>query len=543
MRISSVTVHNFRSICDATINLCDYTLFVGANNAGKSNVVDAIRCFYGDVAYNRDSDFPKMKGVKLSDDDTLIEIEFCEVDTANVCEEFRAAVKEGILKIRRVFKYEAGKKVYQSSYIVINSNGKKAEGTKTARSLPSLFGKIIYVPSISKPIEELRLSGASMFRELISAVLAPSFKGNEALEELRRTVGSTVEEPLRQFQKCVNDELGNWGATFLIKAKEMEIADLAKNMLETNVCDHLTNGETDLARFGSGFQRNLVFSIIKAGAELESASEKGLRLLIFEEPEAFLHPDQQDELARNLRALSKNGLQVICTTHSPCFVSRKMDDIPGIVRLAKEKGATKTRQLTAQAWQSIVSSGGNFPAYLNVSSKDNTSYLDSFRYALWFNGLRASVFFAKQLLLVEGATETALISRLLDDGRLHLPLGAMVVDCMGKFNFHRFMAILRGFGILFAIVYDDDSTKTDSTERAKQQNWNKFVEAQAKLAPKAKTLALRGDIENELGVQKFSGRDDIKPYHLLREYEQGNCKNVDAFCRKVEALFPKGGKS
>ena len=291
------------------------------------------------------------------------------------------------------------------------------------------------------------------------------------------------------------------------------------------------------------FKLNLVFSIIKAGAELESASEKGLRLLIFEEPEAFLHPDQQDELARNLRALSKNGLQVICTTHSPCFVSRKMDDIPGIVRLAKEKGATKTRQLTAQAWQSIVSSGGNFPAYLNVSSKDNTSYLDSFRYALWFNGLRASVFFAKQLLLVEGATETALISRLLDDGRLHLPLGAMVVDCMGKFNFHRFMAILRGFGILFAIVYDDDSTKTDSTERAKQQNWNKFVEAQAKLAPKAKTLALRGDIENELGVQKFSGRDDIKPYHLLREYEQGNCKNVDAFCRKVEALFPKGGKS
>jgi hypothetical protein len=66
---------------------------------------------------------------------------------------------------------------------------------------------------------------------------------------------------------------------------------------------------------------------------------------------------------------------------------------------------------------------------------------------------------------------------------------------------------------------------------------------QAKLSPKAKTLALKGDIENELSIPKISNRDDVKPYHLLREYEQGNCKNVDAFCRKIEALFPKGGKS
>ena len=536
MRIASVTIHNYRSILDTTLLLRDYTLLVGANNAGKSNVVDAFRCFYGDVAYDRDADFPKMKGVKLSAKEAFIEVEFCDVDSSNIGEEFRSAVKRGVLTIRRTFKLDAVKKAIQSYYVAI-SNGQKAIGTKTARSLPGFFGKIIYVPSISKPTEELRLSGASMFRELISAVLAPSFKGNGALEELRRTVGSTVEEPLRQFQKCVNDELCNWGATFSIKAKEMEITDLAKNMLETKVSDLLTNGETDLERFGSGFQRNLVVSIIKAGAKLESEIEGGLRLLIFEEPEAFLHPDQQDELARNLRALSKNGLQVICTTHSPCFVSRKMNDMPGIARMAKEKGATKTRQLTTQVWQSIVSSGGNFPAYLNVSSKDNTSYLDSFRYALWFNGLRASVFFAKQVLLVEGATETALISRLQDDGKLNLPDGTMIIDCMGKFNYHRFMAILRGFGIPFAVVFDDDSTKTDPQERAKQQNWNKFVKAQAKLSPKAKTLALKGDVENALGVQQFSGRDDVKPYHLMHEYELGNCKNVDAFCRKVEALL------
>jgi len=107
---------------------------------------------------------------------------------------------------------------------------------------------------------------------------------------------------------------------------------------------------------------------------------------------------------------------------------------------------------------------------------------------------------------------------------------------MGKFNFHRFMAVIRGWGIPFAVVYDDDSGKTGD-EMKKHQAWNKFVVENAKKS-KAKTLALKGDLEETLEVAKFGkDRDDVKPYHLLNEYEKGKCKGLDELCRKIEGLF------
>ena len=46
MQVEEITIHNFRSIPDATIRVGDYGLLIGPNNAGKSNVVDGLRIFY-----------------------------------------------------------------------------------------------------------------------------------------------------------------------------------------------------------------------------------------------------------------------------------------------------------------------------------------------------------------------------------------------------------------------------------------------------------------------------------------------------------------
>jgi predicted ATP-dependent endonuclease of OLD family len=46
MQIKTVTIHNFRSIADCPFRLDDYSLMIGANNAGKTNVMDALRIFY-----------------------------------------------------------------------------------------------------------------------------------------------------------------------------------------------------------------------------------------------------------------------------------------------------------------------------------------------------------------------------------------------------------------------------------------------------------------------------------------------------------------
>ncbi len=60
MKLTHLTIHNFRGVHDASLNLFDYNLLMGLNNAGKSTVIDAIRDFYekDEFKYKHDRDFP-----------------------------------------------------------------------------------------------------------------------------------------------------------------------------------------------------------------------------------------------------------------------------------------------------------------------------------------------------------------------------------------------------------------------------------------------------------------------------------------------------
>lgn len=48
MKIKSVTIRNFRSIRDQTVECDEYTCFVGANGSGKSNILHALNVFFGE---------------------------------------------------------------------------------------------------------------------------------------------------------------------------------------------------------------------------------------------------------------------------------------------------------------------------------------------------------------------------------------------------------------------------------------------------------------------------------------------------------------
>ncbi len=48
MQLQRVKIHNFRSILDADFDLEKYSLLVGENNAGKTNIITALIIFYED---------------------------------------------------------------------------------------------------------------------------------------------------------------------------------------------------------------------------------------------------------------------------------------------------------------------------------------------------------------------------------------------------------------------------------------------------------------------------------------------------------------
>src|SRR5262245_16493556 len=43
MQVTQIRIQNFRSVQDLTVDLDPTTVFIGANNAGKSAIVDALR--------------------------------------------------------------------------------------------------------------------------------------------------------------------------------------------------------------------------------------------------------------------------------------------------------------------------------------------------------------------------------------------------------------------------------------------------------------------------------------------------------------------
>jgi energy-coupling factor transporter ATP-binding protein EcfA2 len=86
---------------------------------------------------------------------------------------------------------------------------------------------------------------------------------------------------------------------------------------------------TDLDSLGPGARRSVAIAAIdlyrdsalwKADA-LASQFDRGLTILLVEEPETGLHPALRRVLAKSLRQWATYGLQLVVVTHSPVFVN------------------------------------------------------------------------------------------------------------------------------------------------------------------------------------------------------------------------------
>jgi putative ATP-dependent endonuclease of the OLD family len=161
-----------------------------------------------------------------------------------------------------------------------------------------------------------------------------------------------------------------------------------------------------------GFQRHFIYSLIQLGAKYvpQKVSKKAkdftpsLNLVLFEEPEAFLHPPQQDDLARSLiKASDAEDCQVVCSTHSAHFVSRNAARIPAIIRSHRENGIVSTFQVNEELWQSIIDSNhaiqqvaAKYPkAQRTMQADDLKPEMEAVKYFLWLNPDRAGMFFCQ----------------------------------------------------------------------------------------------------------------------------------------------------
>jgi len=102
VRIKQITIHNFRSIKDVCITPANYTMIIGENNVGTTNIIVALRMLYedGGFKYKPAIDFPKFD---TDDKESWIEIayETTSYEQESLKDEYKTI--DNTLKVRRYF--------------------------------------------------------------------------------------------------------------------------------------------------------------------------------------------------------------------------------------------------------------------------------------------------------------------------------------------------------------------------------------------------------------------------------------------------------
>jgi len=372
MQITSISIHNFRSIDDCLFHIDDYTLIIGANNAGKSNVMDALRIFYEkEIKYEKQRDFPKFE---TDDKDCWVEIEYklTEDEYSNLKEDWKQP--DNHLRVRKYLdttekgkdgKPKLGIYAYDKNTEISDEHFYGAKNVQQGK-----LGDIVYIPAVSKLDEHTKLSGPSALREILNDILKKLVKTSESFKHLTtefESFSNNIKNEKTEDKKSImglesdiSTELEEWGASFELDINPVTEADIVKNLVSYKILDKNLNERMDATQFGQGFQRHLIFTLIRTAAKYQSPLAPGkkkefkpeLTVLIFEEPEAFLHPMQQIMLCRSLKSIGETqGNQIFTSSHSPNFVSHNSGDLPSIVSINKQDKKTETGQIGAETLQ------------------------------------------------------------------------------------------------------------------------------------------------------------------------------------------------
>ena len=573
MRIHEIVIHNFRSIKDVNIKLKNYSLLVGENNAGKTNIITAIRIFFNDdIQFDEKNDFPKFE--VDGDQESWVEIHFQTTDEEQIELNENYRTNDNILKLRRYLKSDNYVKSNQSNiYGYENSRLSKNQFYLTKGSSKNKLGNITYIPPVSTLDETFKLSGPSPFRNIVNFVFngviinSPSFQLlNESVDKFNQTVkdeGSNNVDSisLKEIEKDMDEKIKSWGIEFEMQIEKLQPQEIVKSLFSFHLKDKTLGKDVEINYVGDGLQRYLIYNLIKLSSKYVKKKDErktgifnNFNLLLFEEPEVFLHLSQQVELNNSLANLANGNNQILISTHSPIFVSKNIEDLPSLVSV-KKNISTKTFQLDSEDVQQLFYDNNLFfekcnNIYNNPETNDSLKRRiknlhliksealndddklneESVEYILWIDSERASSLFAKHVIICEGATEKIAFNYLINTLQRSPCKRVYVLDAMGKYNIHRYMNLFEKLGISHSVLYDKDSNKEF------QDFVNDFINRNKNIY--TKTIdTFPEDIEGFLGINS-PARKDQKPLNLLIKLKNNeiDTEKINKLMNKLEKL-------
>jgi len=486
MHLDHIYIKGFRNFKEVTVHFNKHSLVIGANDVGKTNLIYAMRLLLdrglSDYDYElSDSDFYAYEDTN----EVIIRIYFTDVKDDCVVARMPGKISDD------------GKLVLQ--YKATNNNKKvdyqffcgKSDIEEDLGAIDSPFYRkflnLKYISSrrdfwgfINKS-KNLLLNQAKENREPETII------ADDALyEDISQKLEYVDEKiPELSYVKNATEQLNKELDKLSIHHREQKIVfDTSTTEIDRVISSvSLASKHEDKNMIIGGEGRiNQIYLSLWASQNENSDLSNEVSIICVEEPEAYLHPHQQRELAAYLGKTLKG--EVILTSHSPFIVSEFSPN--SIIRLYKDDNET------------LVASDG--------CSKVIEEGIDGLGYRM--SVIPAEAFFSDYAILVEGPSELLLYKTLA--AQLGLDLDRLNISVMSVegVDFVTYIKILNAMCIEWSMRTDNDVIKIpkkDEYRFAGIERALKCMEEGCTLSAKEKTLIE----ENRPLLRGFNDRDNI----------------------------------
>lgn len=324
--------------------------------------------------------------------------------------------------------------------------------TGIAQSVKPLLPSVIYIEAVKDASVEAKSTGTSAFSKLLELLfdeVADQFSDindqfRSVYQKLNRSLnddGLEVDARLEAVQRIESTIEEFVRASFPGVSLRMDVPAPTLPMLLSGAELRVDDGhEGSISSKGDGLKRTVLFALLRAYASIRSTglsddtrseSPRPSYVLLFEEPELYLHPRAQRQLMAALGTFSSEH-QVLVTTHSPGFFRPGTE---GFARLQKTDDGVSAHPVDLTI--------GHRDAYQIVQHENNEA-----------------AFFAQSVVLVEGDSDTFTyphLARLINQDWDDIDKNIMFVKIDGKGNIKRYREFFSSFKIPIHVITDLDA--------------------------------------------------------------------------------------
>ncbi|HUC89450.1 MAG TPA: AAA family ATPase [Patescibacteria group bacterium] len=520
MRIVRFSVNNFRCIegglgqNSVTFN-GSHTIFIfGQNNVGKSSFLKAYKAYYDNSVEADDFSFASegehQKNVEM---ELWLQIEGetdkQHIDTASngKYDNLTSFLDNGILKVKRIWSGPKDTKNYTLNPSTGGWDEKSYGGIGLDGVFQSLLPKPLFIQAMPTE-EQVKTVVNEILKEIANSKLTK--EEIQELEEAQTKIKNLQDKvydknSINEYQRLVNESFSK-----LFESYKIEIDDGVSRLKYTHDklgkdfeidFKHTENDQsTNYAKMGHGAVRMAIFLLMLMRDKLQGQGlSQKTYLVLFEEPELFLHPKLTKKLRQLIYDVSAANMpfQVLCASHSPQMIDITKDHT-SLVRMVKNISETHLYQI-------LNSDLRNDEQATEEQVKQKVYEI------LRLNPFVCESFYADEVVLVEGDTEAIIWRGYLQE--FDTPKDIFIVNCGTCNNIPFYQKIFSKFNIPYSVICDTDHLRKDGVTA--RTGWDGNIENPSFTSHIQKSIADQIAVDRSNGLTKkfFVCAPTFEPLH------------------------------